>query len=288
MKNIILTIFLLIAPNLIAQKSVSFTVIDSVSKQVVPFLKIIVVGKDKGTYSDEIGFVKINDLSNNDTLYIVDIFYEHKFLQVKALQKNQQIILSPKVFIFNEAIVKPNNIREKEIGYAKIRSNTNFFNAIIGNEMAFLIESKKFKIAFIKEIIIKIKNTKNNPMVKIHLYLNDHGKPGLEIQLKENLITISDKNLLKYNIQNQNIQLPENGIFVSVEWIGKFNQRGVIYNDDSHILNPRINIRSTANSKIKGKGYLRNYGNWQPLLIKSEGEEEFYIPLYGLIIEEQQ
>ncbi len=290
MKNVTIALFLLIASNLHGQKSVSFTIIDSVSKQAVPFLKISVAGKDKGTYSDENGFVKINDLSSNDTLFITDIFYEHKFLPVKTLQKNQQILFSPNPISLNEVIVKPFTEREKEIGYATIRPNTNFFNSIIGTELAFLIEHKNIKPAYINDIIIKIKkNSKINSMVKIHLYHNNQGMPGMEVYLKNNLNTISDKNQLKYNIKDQNIQLPENGIFVSVEWIGRFNENGKIFNDKSHILTPCINIRSTSDKKIKGKGYIRHYGNWDPFILKStSGKEEFYIPLYGLIIEEQK
>ncbi len=58
MKNKLTILYILIASNLFGQKSVSFSVIDSVSKQTIPFLKIIVAGKDKGTYSDENGLVK--------------------------------------------------------------------------------------------------------------------------------------------------------------------------------------------------------------------------------------
>jgi hypothetical protein len=292
MKRNITILFLLVFSNLFPQNTASFFVIDSLSKQAVPFLKIYIAGKDKGTYSDENGFVKINDLLSSDTLFFVDIFYEHKFLPLETLQKNAQILLSPRPFILNEAIIKPLKGREKEIeiGYSKIRPNTNYFNSIIGSELAFLIEHKNFKPAYIKDIIIKVKkNAKNNSMVKIHLYHNDHGKPGEEIYLKDNLYTLSYKDQIKYNIKSQNIQLPENGVFVSVEWIGKFNVNEKILNDNSYILCPRINIRSTSNKEIKGRGFIRHYGNWNPFLIKSyNGVEEFYIPLYGLIIVEQQ
>jgi hypothetical protein len=294
MKKILMSILLLIPSILFAQNSVCITIIDSISKQAIPFIKIHTGGKDRGYYSDHNGFININNLSDNDTLYIVDIFYEHKFLPIKTLQKNQQILLSPNTLILNEAVVKPfierEREKEKEIGYAQIRPNTNYFNAVIGTELAFLIEYKNIETAYIKDIIIKVKkNTKNNPLIRIHLYHDEKGKPGEEIYLKDNLITISNKNMVKFNIKNQNIQLPENGIFVALEWTGKLNENGKIFNDNSYFLNPRINVRSTNNTKIKGKGFTRIYGNWKPLLIKSiKGKEEFYIPLYGLIIEEQK
>jgi hypothetical protein len=286
MKNLLTLFFLLIITDLFAQNSVSFFVVDSLTKQVVPFLKIVVAGKDKGTYSDEKGFVKMTDLSGNDTLFIDNIFYEKKLLPIKTLRNNQQIVLSPVAFILNEAVVKP--LIEKEIGYAKIHSNTSYFNALSGSELAFLIEPENIHPAYIRGLIIKIKkNPKNDPLVRIHLYHNEQGIPGAEIYLKDNLIIISDKNLMKFNIKNQDIQLPLNGIFVSIEWIGKFNEKGKISNDYSYVLNPLINVKSTSDKKMKGKGFTRRYGNWKPHLTKSpKGNEEYYIPLFGLIVEE--
>jgi hypothetical protein len=156
--------------------------------------------------------------------------------------------------------------------------------------MAVLIEPIDIQNAYINTIVLKInKNAKNDPMVRVHLYQNEHGIPGEEIYLANNIITIYKKNELKFNIINQYIKLPEKGVFVSMEWIGKFNEKGKIYNDTTSRLNPNIKTQQTNNKKSKGIGLVRNYGKWSQLQSGSRHNEVmYYIPLFGLIVEEQK
>ncbi len=284
MKNIIIILFVLLSPDLLAQNSVSFTVIDSVSKQAVPFLKIVVVGKEKGTYSDEHGFAKIDNLSDYDTISIDNIFYQRILLPTKNLRNIKQIILLPKPFILNEAIVKPYSDKEIEIGYSKIRSNGSFGTDIIGTEITVLIKPGDIQNAYINFIILKFKYKVKNTQVRVHLYQNEQGKPGTEIYIKDNLISVAGKDEVRFNIVNQHIKLPLEGMFVSMEWIGNNKVKGEIYNEAEFKSSPRVKA-TTVNQKRKVISLFRSYGKWEPI---PRSDSKVYLPLFGLIVQEQK
>ncbi|MDF1550100.1 MAG: hypothetical protein P1P88_19900 [Bacteroidales bacterium] len=287
MKNIFTVVLLLIFPNLFSQKSLSFSVVDSVSKQTIPFIKIVVCGKDKGAYSDEKGLVKIDNLSDDDTIFIYNIFYESKLMPIKNLLNIKQIMFSPKPLILNEVVIKSSKYKEVEIGYSKSKSNGSFGTQIIGTEIAVLIRPGNIQNAYINCIILKFKKIVKNTLIRVHLYQNEKGKPGTEIYLKDNLITVSEKNEVKFDIVNHYIKLPIEGLFVSMEWIGNSKAKGETYSDTEFKSSPRVRA-DIVNKRSKAIGLVRTYGKWESLMEITQQENKVYVPLFGLLVEEHK
>lgn len=267
---------ILILSSSLAQNSISLLIIDSDSKEAVPFVKVTVKNKNRGTYSNEKGIVSLDNLMIKDTLYINHIGYESKLLLVKNLKYLKQISLIPTTYILNETTIKASNYKETLIGYSRIKSNSTLGTSIIGSETAVLIEPENITNAYINEIIFKIRNkSKNNPIVRFHLYKNKKGFPGEEIFIKDNLFTIKSKNKVKINIQNENIKLPKQGIFVSLEWIGIFEKNGTVHHETTLIHNLRLKTKSKTKAE---KAYHKRWNDWEV----SPG----FFPLFGLKIVE--
>ncbi len=208
-------------------------------------------------------------------------------MPVLNLLKNKQILLSPKPYILNEVVVKPSKNNEIEIGYSKSRSNCGFGTDIIGTEITSFINSDDIKNAYINFIILKFKKITKNTLVRVHLYQNEQGNPGTEIYIKNNLITVYEKDELKFNIINQHIKLPADGVFVSLEWIGNHKVKGDIYNETEFRSSPRVKGK-WVNEKSNRIGFYRTYGKWETLVGTLQNKNKVYLPLFGLIVQEQK
>jgi hypothetical protein len=287
MRKIITLLLLLLISKSFAQNSLYFYVLDSISKQPIPHLKIFVKEKDMGTYSNEKGFVQFNNLADNDTLLIDNIFYRREILPIIKIRNNNEIFLSPKPYIINEIIVSPSKNKKIEIGYSKSRSKGSFGTQIIGTEIAVLIKPGNIHNPYISYIVLKFKKILQNTVVRVHLYQNELGLPGSEIYLKDNLITLSDKKEAKYNISNQYIKLPIKGVFVSMEWIGNNKVSGQTYDETEFKSSPRVRAL-TIKKKDKAIGLVRIYGKWKSLMDMAQQEDKVYIPLFGLVVEEHK
>ncbi|MFN8254551.1 MAG: hypothetical protein U0W24_02605 [Bacteroidales bacterium] len=284
MKRFLLNlIFVISLLELNAQKNITIFVLDSLSNQPLQLLKISVAGKNSGDYTDAKGYIHFENLEIKDTLLIENIFYQPKYLLVKNLNTNQKILLCPSPIIINDITVKPLKNRTIEIGFSKLLSNGSFGTMVVGTEISVLIKPTNSKEARIKAIILKFKrNPKNNSLIKIHLYQNEKGKVGKEIYLVENLITLSEIKEDRFYIEKQEILLPHEGVFVSMEWIGKNKVNGENYTVAEFKSSP--SLKTNTHHKTKTAVYYKTFDNWEPLTVNGKN----LVPLFGLLVENQK
>ena len=263
---------------LYAQKTLSFFVQDSSSGKPLPFVKIIILNNDKGVYSDISGLVNIKDIRKSDSLFIGHVGYYSKTLSCNDIAKKNRIFLIPKTYQLPEVIVKKSMIKNIEIGYLKkLTLNNNFWRGTkVGSELAVFIKNDFMENVFIKEIIFSVKKSeKNDPLLRIHLYKNVNTKPGKEIFLKNNILIIRKNKRVSLNIEKEYIRLPLNGIFVSIEWLGKYYLNDKLFNDTSIFLNPKLKAVDIKHPTA----YVRGWKNeWDSIPLNA-------IPAIGLIIE---
>lgn len=227
MKKIILLLILIGYTLLTKSQDFKVIIVDSLSNKPISYA-IVYNSIDKtGNYSNEDGSFYINKL--NQSFLISHIGYHSKTFNLSI--KKDTVKLEPITYLLNEIIVKPVNSKIIEIGYYKFKS---FFTitGFIGDEVAvyFPCESKKSNL--IKNLIIGfstksyIKNSLGIDFIsifRINFYstIENSVEPDILI-LKKDLVFTSDiiKNKTIIDLSEQNLIMPSDGIFVSIEWVG--------------------------------------------------------------------
>ncbi|NMB83196.1 MAG: TonB-dependent receptor [Ignavibacteria bacterium] len=116
MKNLIVLI-LFISSNYLAQiKSIEGTILNSSSKEPIPFANITVVGKNIGTAADEKGrFVLKGEFNNKDIFRISHIAYATKELTVQELFSSASTILLDYKIITSQTILVKGSIAKEGV-----------------------------------------------------------------------------------------------------------------------------------------------------------------------------
>ncbi len=115
----LLTVLLLLQNvALYAQKTLKGSVIDSKTKQGIPYASIGVVGRGIGTIADENGDFVLrlnkNSVSEKNPAIVSSIGHESAILKISKIKNT--ILLNPDNSQFSDTIVKSNNLEQKRIG----------------------------------------------------------------------------------------------------------------------------------------------------------------------------
>ena len=115
----LLTVLLLLQNvALYAQKTLKGSVIDSKTKQGIPYASIGVVGRGIGTIADENGDFVLrlykNSVSEKNPAIVSSIGHESAILKISKIKNT--ILLNPDNTQFSDTIVKSNNLEQKRIG----------------------------------------------------------------------------------------------------------------------------------------------------------------------------
>lgn len=254
MKRIILLIivFVNIVYHTTAQIEISSNLKDSISSNFIEFASISVKNKNIGTYSDASGKFTIKGLYEFDTIIIRHITYKTLYIPVNEIKQNNFIYLQPQTIPLEEVLVKPNKYSGKMIWTLNSQSKSTF-TGFSGFELGTFVYSK-IENSLINEIIIKTKksNKAGEYYVKLHLYHINNGKPSDEILLSKNIFVLNAKTKnIRITIENENIRLPNTGIFVSLEWVGKKENNGFNKNITTNLI-PQVIVtdKRTSNKTI--------------------------------------
>ncbi|MDR1984523.1 MAG: hypothetical protein LBQ28_06850 [Prevotellaceae bacterium] len=321
-RNIFIIITTLVFANCLAQTDRKIFVADSITKTPIEYASIVFVDVEGGTYSNDKGvFYTPNNIQK---IEISSIGYNTKSI---ILQKNiDTIFLSPQVYEISEVKILPSSKKKRklvELGYASEKSTHVIGTFISGREIAVYIpldtESNTFRL--IKQVIIiggieyqsiKIggkkyivrKQKDYTNIFKIKFYQVTENKEIGDIINTEDIVlscnVLKSKTVL--DVSKYNVYMPENGIFVAMEFVGKINnETGEIITDSKKNIFPSV-VRvsweienSISYEKLKFK---KNYGdNWQKVdknyeevkMIKTSNknlkEDAFYTPLFSIVLE---
>lgn len=201
----------------------------------IPFATFVNSDNSYGKYADEKGNICLNINLLSDTIFISSVGYKRLMILRKEYLEKEILLLEPFSQNLREIIVKPNKIKrtsfsnysKSAISIYKHLWNPNSNLLVTGyientSEQAQLIEKVKFFLSPKKSHIVdKFK-------VRLRFFDNKDNKPNQEIT-QTNIITElkpSDKNL-DLTLNNQNLYMPENGIWIGMEIVGYYNFESV-------------------------------------------------------------
>ncbi len=255
-KYIFIIILNILFLNLLAQRTISGTVVDSKTKEPIPYAMVSVKGNEIGIYSDDKGFFKLEKVNNEDSILISHLSYINQTYMATSLKQNCNIKLEGKNFELKEIIVLENKYPIFALGNLNIKANSSF-QMRQGSEAVTLINSPNETNAYIKELVYKIpKKRKSNILIRAHLYENNNGKPGNEIILKNNKIVIDNriKADIVINLKDLNLKFPKEGLFMGFEFLGTIDVSGNLIGSHDVLYGPTVSTfldKNFSNSKCK-------------------------------------
>ncbi|MDR1552831.1 MAG: hypothetical protein LBS69_05145 [Prevotellaceae bacterium] len=264
-----------------------------------------------GTYSNGKGYFYIP--VNIKQIEISSIGYNTKKMTLN--KKIDTIFLSPKIYEISETKVIPAKKKRKsvELGYAE--ENSDFgMSYLSGDELAVYISCdniensyrkiKQFIFKGEKYLVKKLNLDKRDfiSVFKINFYRAIENKEIGDLINTEDIVFTSEvlKSKTKLDVSKYNIYMPENGIFVAVEWIGKINTETtqIIKASINDRLEPNIRMSwKIPNTIVYEKRRFVNSNTWQRVdknnrmvkdiksLDKSLDESSYYTPLISIVLE---
>ena len=227
-----------------------FKLIDEIDGKPVKYANIKSVNNDSGTSSDSLGLFTF---SSNDSIIINAVGYQNKIVYLRNSTSN--IKLSVKEIEIPEVVLHKRK-NQSEIIIDKIEQiNVDQYYGLSNATTSWIIgnyfKNKSYKTKFLKNIsVVTFSNTKN-ALFNVRLYSVDKNKRPSEELYSQNIIGIAKKgrHKTKVDLSTANIQIPDDGIFIAIDWI-KIDKN--LYEYNYHMAN--------SEEKLKGKAYSPSFG----------------------------
>jgi CRISPR/Cas system-associated exonuclease Cas4 (RecB family) len=220
MKKLLAIIFLLISNLCFSQlKSV---IIDSETKEKIPYVNIWVENENIGTTSNEKGEFKL-EIDSPKIILFSAIGFETKKISSDLIKNILE--LKPQTTELDEVIISSKKLsKEFTIGEFKKSKINSYFSCGIKPWIVarlFKYQDEFDETPFLKKITIVTKSDVKNSKFNIRLYgVNQNGEPENYIY-NQNIIGIAKKGkkLTEIDVSKLNIEFPENGFFIAIEWL---------------------------------------------------------------------
>lgn len=217
-----------------AQIKLAGKVLDANTKQPIAYVNIENFRVQVGTQTNQNGIFELNLLNGKqtDTIKISCVGYADKY--ITRLQSNEQLVyeLLPLVFQLNEVKVSNKKPREIEVGIVKKTGrNVVFFNKLIqrlGTQQAVYMKNVESKVAYIKTVFFYLGDEMFDAPFRVRVYESENGLPGKDLLNKSVEFSANKKNAWnELDISTYSLLVPENGFFVSVEWIANDSYKAI-------------------------------------------------------------
>ncbi|RZJ81350.1 MAG: hypothetical protein EOO47_04550 [Flavobacterium sp.] len=225
-------LFLILPMLSLAQVKVAGRVLDGVTKKPIPYVNFENFSAQLGTQANEHGVFELNLPMGKitDTIFVSCIGY--KRLAISNLKPNHMTIeLTPLVFQLSEVKISNKKPKIVEVGVLKksgVKSNTHSFQ-IPGTQSAVYLANNSYEQAYLKEIFFFIGDDMYDAPFRIHIRENDKGIPGKDLIEKNIEFAANRKNAWNsFDLTVYNLLMPENGLWVSVEWIKNEKYKKVV------------------------------------------------------------
>jgi hypothetical protein len=238
MMKFILYFLILCSINVFAQENtlVKGRIINLETKEPIPYCSIVYLKKDKGVFSDSLGNFVLKKEPLLDSIQITSLGYEKKLLSIQILEENNLVIsLKPIYFKLNEVAITPDENKIKKIKKklgpiaTKRTSSKGIGPGVLGRTTAIYVANQTQNIPKkITEVHYDLRNRKNS-IVRVQLYHKNEltNLPDKELILEDLIIKLKPgQNRLNVNIEKYNLMMPNNGLFVSLQWLGELDAKG--------------------------------------------------------------
>lgn len=285
-----LCLLFLILPNLILSQ-INGVVVDENNK---PLSYVNIWNKDlsAGATTDLQGKFFVEKATEQDILVLSLPGYETRNLKVKD---DQVIKLKKNKTVNNDFLVSPENKKTHTLGKA-IRQNL-FFSP--GNlpwiyVKYFKNDNPDQSICFINKVEVFIRSNVANATFKLRVFkANLDGTPGEDLLIEPIIVhPIRDNRKNTVNLLEYQIKIPEEGVFVGVEWLLTENNRiklTAFYKGEEAIADYRYAPDLVCNKVEESNAYRYMAGEWKKndtFIKKSESNEAKLViePAINLIL----
>lgn len=233
-----------------------YVVIDSITKTPLSYVAIK-FDKNDGVYSNELGKFNL-DTMMGDSISLYLLGYQKKELNIKNIL-NDTVYLKPLIYELEEVIVSKKPKITGKIKKYKPEQHNDFIQShwlFIGAELATLIPNTSESdylvlksllipvitrtISFDESMYGKAQNVKVLPfssMYQIKFYENLNGKPGGQIVDEDIIVVLNEKlKIAEVNLENLRIEVPPNGLFVSVLNLGETDENGILISTSPFVI----------------------------------------------------
>jgi len=311
MKIFNIIIFLVLTSILNGQTfTLSNVVVDSKSQEKLPFANIMVVNYNIGINSDDEGKFELilPDSLLQESIKISYVGYETLTLSISKAICVKEICLIPKDISLDEIVVKPtrkklkiieiNKFNKKDclVRYSPMERNPNIMIPTRPHEPTieaiYFPYKDEYRNMKIKEISLRITNYKeSSTSFNLRLYEGDENGIPSKSLLGKNLIieTSKGRETISINLENYQISIPENGIFIGFELLiidknmsWGYDNKGTRYT----LYSPYLNF-----TRVEKKEYFWLYskGEWTKIkqVTPSNNDLVLYLkPAVSMILED--
>jgi hypothetical protein len=277
--------FLFIFLSFLSFCQIKATIIDTKTQEKIPYVNIWVENENIGTSSNENGEFYFEKLEADKILVFSAIGYETLKINVNNISNNVKLI--PTITSLNEVVLKAKkNENELVIGkFKKSKINTYLAN---GKTPSIYARFFEFKEAYLKNIFLKkiklvtLNNLNHDAVFNIRLYnIGENGQPDGYLH-DENILTYAKKGkkLTEINLTNLNIQFPEKGFFIAVEWIitdeNKYEYNFIdetsLNKNKAYTYSPSI---GTIPAETNENSWVYNNGKWNKTFNKNHISKDY-------------
>ncbi len=220
MKKLLLLLFILLSN--LSYGQIKAVVVNSTTKEKVPYVNIWVMNEDIGTTSSTEGAFELK-IDEPKAIRFSAIGYETKIMNADEI--NASVELQPSVTSLAELVVTPKEFtREVTVGaFKKSDIKSHFGCATTPGILARYFEYKEEydETVFLKKIKMLTRSKIKDAKFNLHFYrVNENGEPGADI-LSENFIGTAPKGrkIIETDLSDYHIAFPKEGLFVAVEWL---------------------------------------------------------------------
>ncbi|WP_435314404.1 carboxypeptidase-like regulatory domain-containing protein [Cellulophaga fucicola] len=266
-------------------------IFDKETKEKISYVNIWIENENIGTTSNENGAFLI-DNSKGEILILSSLGYETMKINLKEVPS--KIFLIPKSYELDEVIVSTKKENKEKIIGAFQDSEIGFYYATEKNPeikaRLFNYDTSYSETPYLKSIKFRVYSDIKKAKFNIRFYsVGDNGQPNKPIYAK-NTIGTSKKGTknLEIDLSDLNIYFPDNGLFVSYEWLiieeNEFKTSIPIKNSNKKIektfYEPKVGLLPVTKNT---SSWLYKNGKWEKADKFKGNSPKPYLDNYGIL-----
>ena len=288
MRKLLIIAFLLIANFSFSQ--LKALIIDSETKEGIPYVNIWVKNENIGTTSNEKGEFELK-IENPKIILFSAIGFETKEISSDLIKNSVE--LEPLVTELDEVVIKTKKLT-KELTIGEFNKNKINFYFACGTKpwitaRFFKYENQYKQTPFLKQIRLLTRSDVRDSKFNIRLYsVNENGEPYNSIY-DQNIIGIAKKGkkITEIDVSKLNVEFPKNGFFIAIEWLiieenkheYKYTMEGSRKKLEGISYEPAIGI---VPAETDENSWIFNQGKWRKVS-KNPAKNKKYGKKYNLI-----
>ena len=219
----IYTLLLSLCTPAFVNAQIKSTILDSSTKEPIPYVNIWVSGDNNGTTADENGNFSLA-INSDNSITLSAVGYEK--MSLKGKDVSDVIYMRPKIIELNEVIIeRSKNIHTLKIGSLKKPKMTHYIAMVedfpVMHSNYYPYKEDYAATPYLKSLKLITFSEVKSAIFNLRFYTADkNGKPG-EFLCDENIICEAKKgkHTNTIDLSKYNIKFPKSGVFVTVEWL---------------------------------------------------------------------